>query len=109
MTYSIVARDATTGETGAAVQTHQMCVGAGVPWVDESAGAIATQALTNVSFGPLGLEMLRRARPGIICRPEVATALERFCERFHPDIERSHSMNGTKKWYESTGIWGGLE
>ncbi len=30
-TYSIVARDANTGELGVAVQTHQMCVGAVVP------------------------------------------------------------------------------
>lgn len=59
MTYSIVARDETTGEIGVAVQTHQMCVGTGVPWVAEGVGAIATQALTNVDFGPMGLEMLR--------------------------------------------------
>lgn len=79
MTYSIVARDASTGEIGAAVQTHQMCVGAGVPWVDESAGAVATQALTNVSYGPLGLEMLRqgmdaeRVIKGLIASDEGAS------------------------------------
>jgi uncharacterized Ntn-hydrolase superfamily protein len=59
MTYSIVARDDRTGEIGVAVQTHQMCVGVGVPWVEADVGAIATQALTNVSFGPVGLTMLR--------------------------------------------------
>ncbi len=60
MTYSIVARDDSTGEIGVAVQTHQMCVGAGVPWVEEGAGGVATQALTNANFGPMGLHMLRR-------------------------------------------------
>jgi uncharacterized Ntn-hydrolase superfamily protein len=58
-TYSIVARDADTGRFGAAVQTHQMCVGAVVPWLDPLAGAVVTQAMTNVNFGPRGLELLR--------------------------------------------------
>ena len=58
-TYSIVARDPGSGELGVAVQTHQMCVGAVVPWVQPLVGAVATQALTNPDFGPLGLAMLR--------------------------------------------------
>jgi uncharacterized Ntn-hydrolase superfamily protein len=36
-----------------------MCVGAVVPWVRPCVGAVATQALTNPDFGPLGLAMLR--------------------------------------------------
>lgn len=59
MTYSIVALDDTTGELGVAVQTHQMCVGSGVPWIEAGVGAIATQAMTNMSFGPMGLSLLR--------------------------------------------------
>ncbi len=59
-TYSIIARDAETGGFGAAVQTHQMCVGAVVPWLDPFAGAVVTQAMTNVNFGPMGLGLLRR-------------------------------------------------
>jgi uncharacterized Ntn-hydrolase superfamily protein len=58
-TYSIVARDPITGDLGIAVQTHQMCVGAAVPWLEPGVGAVATQAMTNVSFGPLGLDLLR--------------------------------------------------
>jgi uncharacterized Ntn-hydrolase superfamily protein len=57
-TYSIVARDPETGDLGVAVQTHQMCVGAVVPWLKIGVGAIATQASTNISFGPLGLSLL---------------------------------------------------
>jgi uncharacterized Ntn-hydrolase superfamily protein len=57
-TYSIAARDPETGQFGVAVQTHQMCVGVAVPWLEPGVGAIATQASTNVSFGPVGLEML---------------------------------------------------
>jgi uncharacterized Ntn-hydrolase superfamily protein len=43
---------------GVAVQTHQPAVGAVVPWVRAGVGAVATQSLTNIAFGPLGLEMM---------------------------------------------------
>ncbi len=59
MTYSIVARDPVTGRFGVAVQSHYLGVGATVPWLEAGVGAIATQASVNVSFGPMGLEMLR--------------------------------------------------
>jgi len=59
MTYSIVARDAATGRFGIAVQSHAFTVGPIVPWAEAGVGAIATQAFVNVSFGPIGLEMLR--------------------------------------------------
>lgn len=58
MTYSIVAHDPKKKEFGVAVQTHQPSVGAVVPWVRAGVGAVATQSLTNISFGPLGLELL---------------------------------------------------
>jgi uncharacterized Ntn-hydrolase superfamily protein len=70
-TYSIVARDPITGQLGVAVQTHQMCVGAAVPWAQPGVGAIATQSSTNRSFGPLGLAMLREGLPA----PRVLDAL----------------------------------
>lgn len=59
-TYSIVARDPETGQLGVAVQTHQMTVGNFVPWLEAGAGALATQALGNIKFGPMGLELLRQ-------------------------------------------------
>jgi uncharacterized Ntn-hydrolase superfamily protein len=58
-TYSIVARDADTGQLGVAVQTHQMGVGRLVPWLLPGVGAVATQSLVNISFGPMALTMLR--------------------------------------------------
>ncbi|MBZ0297327.1 MAG: DUF1028 domain-containing protein [Anaerolineae bacterium] len=58
-TYSIVAHDAETGDLGVAVQTHQMTVGAIVPWLLPGVGALATQSLVNVSFGPVGLKLLQ--------------------------------------------------
>ncbi|HEY3084658.1 MAG TPA: DUF1028 domain-containing protein [Candidatus Dormibacteraeota bacterium] len=59
MTYSIVARDKDTGEFGVAVQSHYFQVGPTVPWAIAGVGAVATQSMVNVSFGPLGLEYLR--------------------------------------------------
>jgi len=62
MTYSIVARDPQTGRFGVAVQSHYLGVGPVVPWLEAGVGAIATQASVNISFGPIGLEMLRSGR-----------------------------------------------
>ena len=59
MTYSIVARDPETGEMGVAVQSHYFQVGPVVPWGLAGVGAVATQSLVNVSFGPLGVELMR--------------------------------------------------
>lgn len=59
MTYSIVARDPETGRFAVAVQSHFLGVGPVVPWLEAGVGAIATQASVNISFGPIGLEMLR--------------------------------------------------
>lgn len=58
MTYSILAYDAATGQFGVAVQTHHLAVGVWVPWAKPGVGAVATQSITNVGFGPLGLELL---------------------------------------------------
>jgi uncharacterized Ntn-hydrolase superfamily protein len=62
MTYSIVARDPATGRLGVAVQSHYLGVGPAVPWLEAGVGAIATQAQVDVSFGPIGLELLRNGR-----------------------------------------------
>ena len=59
MTYSIVARDGETGEFGVAVQSHYFQVGPTVPWAIAGVGAVATQSMVNVSFGPLGLDYMR--------------------------------------------------
>jgi uncharacterized Ntn-hydrolase superfamily protein len=62
MTYSIVARDPETGRLGVAVQSHYLGVGPVVPWLEPGVGAIATQAQVDVSYGPMGLELLRNGR-----------------------------------------------
>jgi uncharacterized Ntn-hydrolase superfamily protein len=59
VTYSVVARDPETGAFGVAVQSHFFSVGAVVPWAEAGVGAVATQAFSELSYGPLGLERMR--------------------------------------------------
>ena len=58
-TYSIVARDAETGEMGVAVQSHWFSVGSIVTWAEAGVGAIATQSFVNPAYGPRGLDLMK--------------------------------------------------
>src|SRR5437764_10217035 len=62
MTFSIVARDPQAGESGIAVQSKFLAVGAVVPWAKAGVGAIATQSFANTSYGPRGLELLGQGK-----------------------------------------------
>jgi uncharacterized Ntn-hydrolase superfamily protein len=70
-TYSIVARDPTTGELGVAVQSHWFSVGSVVPWAEAGVGAVATQSFVDPSYGPLGLALMKAGRTA----PETLAAL----------------------------------
>ncbi|SKA99661.1 Uncharacterized conserved protein, Ntn-hydrolase superfamily [Caloramator quimbayensis] len=59
-TFSIVARDAQTGELGIGVQSKFLAVGSAVPWAKAGVGAIATQALANLDYGEIGLKLLEK-------------------------------------------------
>src|SRR5438876_7087452 len=61
-TFSIVARDAATGELGVAVQSHWFSVGTVVPWAEAGVGAVATQSFVDPSYGKLGLELMRTGK-----------------------------------------------
>lgn len=62
MTYSIIARDTETGEFGGAVQSHYFSTGSVVIWAAAGVGVVATQASAEISYGPLGLELMRSGR-----------------------------------------------
>jgi uncharacterized Ntn-hydrolase superfamily protein len=62
VTYSIVARDPATGELGVAVESHFFAVGPVVPWLRPGVGAVATQAMAELSYGPLALDLLEAGR-----------------------------------------------
>lgn len=59
-TFSIVAYDQQSGQIGVAVQSHWFSVGSVVSWAEAGVGAVATQSLLNVSFGPRALESLKK-------------------------------------------------
>lgn len=62
MTYSIVARDAETGEMAVGVQSHFFGVGRLCPFVRAGVGAVATQASVDPSYGPLGLQLMEAGK-----------------------------------------------
>jgi uncharacterized Ntn-hydrolase superfamily protein len=70
-TYSIVARDPETGQMGVAVQSHWFSTGSMVTWAEPGVGAIATQSMVEVSYGPLGLHKMQNGKTA----PEALRAL----------------------------------
>lgn len=79
-TFSIVAYDPETGDLGVAVQSKFFGVGSVVPYAAADVGAIATQALANPRYGPVGLQLLQEG-----ATPEKIKEL--FAEQ-DPGIER---------------------
>jgi uncharacterized Ntn-hydrolase superfamily protein len=59
LTYSIVARDPSSGELGVAVQSHFFSVGSLVTWGEAGVGAVATQSMVEPAYGPRGLALMR--------------------------------------------------
>jgi len=70
-TYSIVARDAASGQIGVAVQSHWFSVGSVVPWAEAGVGAVATQSFVEPSYGRNGLDLMRAGTAA----PDVLKAL----------------------------------
>jgi uncharacterized Ntn-hydrolase superfamily protein len=62
MTWSIIARESSTGRFGIAVATRFFAVGARVPHIAPRIGAVATQALVNPYYGIDGLTLLRAGK-----------------------------------------------
>lgn len=61
-TFSIVARDAKTGEMAVGVQSHWFSVGTAVPWGEAGVGVVATQSFVNKSYGPKGLALIKAGK-----------------------------------------------
>jgi uncharacterized Ntn-hydrolase superfamily protein len=83
-TFSIVAHDPHNGDLGVAVASKFLAVGSVVPWAQAGAGAVATQALANIGYGPRGLALLAEGRP-------AAAALEALLA---DDPQREHRQVG---------------
>jgi len=72
-TFSILGLDPDTREIGAAVQSRVFSVGNGVLWAEADVGAVATQAIVDVSYGPTGIALLKN---GIAPREIIRKILE---------------------------------
>src|SRR4030095_10655067 len=59
-TFSILGYDPATGEIGAAVQSRVFSAANGVLWAEAGVGAVATQAIVDVSYGPQGMALLKQ-------------------------------------------------
>ncbi len=70
-TFSIVARDAVTGEMAVGVQSHWFSVGTAVSWGEAGVGVVATQSFVNKSYGIRGLELMKTGKTA----PEALNAL----------------------------------
>lgn len=71
MTFSICAVDRATGDVGAAATTKFLAVGAGVLWAEVGVGAVCTQAMTRIAYGP---ELLHLLRAGTSAEAAIAEA-----------------------------------
>lgn len=92
-TFSILAYDPETGEIGAAVQSRVFSVGNGVLWAEAGVGAVATQAIVDVSYGPQGLELLRQ---GMAPKDIIKTIWERDPDPRPATGDGPNQVNWTK-------------
>jgi len=99
VTFSIVAVDRSTGEAGVAVASKFLAVGAVVPWARAGAGAVATQAWANLSYGPGGLDLLAQGRS--------ADAVVQMLTG--PDDKRDHRQVGIVDQHGHSAAWTGTE
>jgi uncharacterized Ntn-hydrolase superfamily protein len=61
-TFSIVARDTSTGEMAVGVQSHWFSVGTIVSWGRSGTGVVATQSFVNPAYGPNGLQLMSEGK-----------------------------------------------
>ncbi len=99
MTFSIVAYDPEKKEWGVAVQSKFVAVGCIVPWAQANAGAIATQAWANTSYGPKGLALLEQG----LTAEEVIHILTK------QDEKREHRQIGVVDSYGNSASFTGSE
>ncbi|MEM0157833.1 MAG: DUF1028 domain-containing protein [Thermoplasmataceae archaeon] len=60
MTFSVVSYDPEERKWGVGVSSRYLSVGSIVPWAKAGVGCIATQSYANYTYGPEGLELLRK-------------------------------------------------
>ncbi|HEX6674889.1 MAG TPA: DUF1028 domain-containing protein [Actinomycetes bacterium] len=97
MTFSIVGFDPSSASWGIAVASKFLAVGSAVPWGRAGAGAVATQAMANLSYGPDGLGLLAEG----FAADQVVSVLTRS------DSEREHRQLGVVDASGRAATWTG--
>lgn len=97
MTWSIIARDESTGRIGIAVATRFFAVGSMVPHIETGTGTIATQAFINPLYASQGLALLRA---GATAEEAVAALTQADDGR---DNRQLHIMDGNGRFAAYTG------
>lgn len=100
MTWSIIVKDPRTGLFGIAVATRFFAVGALVPHAS-AAGAVATQALVNPTYGPRGLRLLGE---GVAPEMVVATLVGLDAGREHRQLHVMDAAGRSARWTGSACI-----
>jgi uncharacterized Ntn-hydrolase superfamily protein len=98
-TFSIVAIDPENGDLGVAVQSKFPNLRPVVPWAEAGVGAVATQSMANVSFGPKGLTLMRNG----------ATAEEALKILIANDSARQSRQVGLVDGKGNSATWTGSE
>lgn len=108
-TFSIVAIDPRTGETGVIVTTRNPCVGNAVPWVRVGVGAVATQGGTRVEYGNDLLDLIQKGATPQAAMDAVVAADEGRESRQVGVIDmqgRTAQWTGTRQYgAEAQGDW----
>jgi uncharacterized Ntn-hydrolase superfamily protein len=97
MTWSIVARDPTSGAFAVAVATRFFAVGSLCPHAESGVGALATQALVNPTYGRRGLALLRE---GVPARAAVELLIEPDAGR---EVRQLHLVDAMGRVAAHTG------
>jgi uncharacterized Ntn-hydrolase superfamily protein len=108
-TFSIVARDPTTGDLGVATASKFLAVGAVVPMAQAGVGAVATQSYANTSYGPRTLAALAQGIPLALIHQAFAETDPQHALRQYGLIDhegRSLSFTGTECHPWAGGISG---
>jgi uncharacterized Ntn-hydrolase superfamily protein len=98
-TFSIVAIDPLTGESGVAVTTRRPCVGNAVTWVRAGVGAVATQGRTRLEYGNDLLDLLEQGVAPKDAMDRVVAA----------DAGREHRQAGVIDLQGRTAQWTGKD
>lgn len=98
-TFSIVARDSSTGEMAVGVQSHWFSVGPLVAWGKSGVGVVATQSFVNPAYGPKGLDLMEQGKSasealGILVAQDEGKAFRQVA--FLDDKGRSAAYTGEK-------------